>query len=423
MTMATGLGFDPALPELAVAFDDADLARRFAPAGGAVRSLRRQDVKYQPARRLAATYELTVEAPGQRPQPTIGVLEITPAGASTRLLGVDAALPGLVEALDPGAMLARLNEALGGQADTCVVVPVRYKPGSRCVIRYELGGQRRPPADNIAAPASTLGRRTVYAKLLAGGCEQLVAALAALGEAAATDPAMPGIVPVVAHWPELWLVVQPAVAGAVELNDAGFDPGVPEAVRAGWLRRAGQALAAYQRHQLPGIPSRPLGGDLDDLRSLVAPMTKLEPALATRFETVVDRLAQVAAAQPVRAEVGGHGAFRTDQFLLQNEHLVMIDLDSVCQAEPERDVGNFLAYLDWKVIRRPESGGVVATAEAAFLDGYSAATAPDAERVATYRAASLLKVAGRRFRSLTLGELHLVPRLVDDAEALLGAAA
>jgi hypothetical protein len=121
----------------------------------------------------------------------------------------------------------------------------------------------------------------------------------------------------------------------------------------------------------------------------------------------------------------GHGAMCTDQFLIDGEGggLVLIDLDGVCLAEPARDLGNLLAYLDWKAIRRPVAAELVERAGAAFMAGYADRLPVPAERVAVHRAGSLLKIAGRRYRSLTVPEWPLVPRLVEAAAGLLGAGA
>jgi hypothetical protein len=99
--------------------------------------------------------------------------------------------------------------------------------------------------------------------------------------------------------------------------------------------------------------------------------------------------------------------------------LTMIDLDGFCWAEAARDVGNFLAYLRWKAIRRPDDAAFIERAGRVFLEGYQAASsALDERRLALYQAASLLKIAGRRFRSLTVKEWPLVPHLIDAAEEL-----
>jgi hypothetical protein len=54
------------------------------------------------------------------------------------------------------------------------------------------------------------------------------------------------------------------------------------------------------------------------------------------------------------------------------------------------------------------------------LAGYAAVGPIADERVAAYRAASLLKIAGRRYRSLAVPEWPLVPALLDAAATLVG---
>ncbi|HEX9342968.1 MAG TPA: hypothetical protein VF995_05065 [Actinomycetota bacterium] len=415
MADAAVFGFDPDLPSLPQAFDPRTVARLFAPAGGAVGQLRRQDTKYQPGVRCVVTYEVElIGATADHRRRTIGVVTATPQGLERRFMEEDRRLTGLAEALDGRRMAARLAAALG-PVEACAATPVRYKPNDRCVIRYELRN-----AD---------GPRLLFGKLLADGWSAKLALLDALAVAGHTDEAVPPTLPVVAHLPDLGLLLQPAVDRAVELNRAGFDPAVPAATRAAWLRAAGRHLAGLQGCALPGAPERALAADLDELATYIAPMYQADPPLARRYQAVLDTLEQHVGAAPPPQPVAGHGAFRTDQFLLpggdagtaDTDTLVMIDLDGACRAEPARDLGNFLAYLDWKTIRRPDLVAVVGEAEGAVLAGYAAQRPlPAAERLDLCRAASLLKIAGRRYRSLATGEWHLVPALVDRAAALLG---
>jgi aminoglycoside phosphotransferase (APT) family kinase protein len=118
--------------------------------------------------------------------------------------------------------------------------------------------------------------------------------------------------------------------------------------------------------------------------------------------------------------VASHGAFRTDQFMLRGDTLVMIDLDGYCWAEPARDIGNLFAYLEWRSVRQPRLAPFVGRARRSFLEGYaSVREVPDEYRIALFEAASMLKIAGRRYRSLSFREWPLVPRLVEAARARL----
>lgn len=408
--------FDPQMPALALAFDRDAVARLFEehwpePIAGVaapvtITSCRLQDVKYQPAKRCVTTYELLVERPGGAPQQTIGVVEISPAGPAHRLYDDDPRLPWLAMATDPisiGERLAALLAHGAGAApvESCAVTPVRYKPGARCVFRYDL----RTPS----------GRQTFFGKLLAEGAEQLMATTAALHRISLITPGMPRILQPLAFWPDVRMLVQPAVAGA-ELNTFAFDPATDQALREHWLDAAGACLAAFHDSAGAEAPPRTLDDDLDELRTYIAPMAAANPQLAQRYEGAVAQIAVLARGLTPPAPVASHGAFRTDQFLIEDQRLVMIDLDGFCWADPARDLGNFLAYLVWKAIRNPRQAAFIEAAQRLFLDGYRARRPlPDQAWLAVYQAASLLKIAGRRFRSLTVKEWPLVPRLLDAA--------
>jgi hypothetical protein len=399
--------FDPALGDLSVVTDPAAAAAVLAEAfdGSTVCSPRRRDTKYRPLERCEATYDLHLVAPGGARRRTIGVVTVTAAGVVARRFDDDPGLPSLAEALDPERMAARLAGPVPGLTG-CEPSPVRYKPGARCVLRYRL--------------ATTAGPRELYGKLLAGGVDTQLATVAAL-RAAAGREGMPAVLPVTAAWPDLGLLAQPAVERGAELHERAFDPAVAEAERLRLLRAAGRGLAALHGAGLPGVPLVDQADDMAELRGYLGPVGQVDPALGERYEGVLDLVEAAGgagAAQPVAA---GHGAMRTDQFLIDGDGggLVLIDLDGVCLAEPARDLGNLLAYLDWKAIRRPRDAAWVERAGAAFLAGYATGRSAPPDRVAAYRAASLLKIAGRRYRSLTVPEWPLVPALLDAAAALV----
>ncbi|MBK9713283.1 MAG: aminoglycoside phosphotransferase family protein [Kouleothrix sp.] len=407
--------FDSQLPALPLAFDLAAVARLFVEqwprAGGeppaAIGKCKLQDTKYTPALRCATTYALTVERPGAPPEPTIGVLEITPAGAAHRLYDDDPRLPNLAQATDPAAMRERFAALLPETAvESCAIAPVRYRPGVRCVFRYDL----RTPA----------GAQTFFGKLFGEGAEQSMSTIAALDRARRSNPGMPRVLPPLECWADLQMLIQPAVTGGAELNDLAFDPAVDAATRERWLRDAGARLAGLHGCDSVAGPPRTIADDLDELREYIAPMAAVSPALAQQYQQTVERIAAQAAPRGEPAPVASHGAFRTDQFMIEDGELVMIDLDGFCWANPARDLGNFLAYLRWKAIRKPKDADFIERVGQVFLDGYQAAgRAIDQRWLMLYTADSMLKIAGRRYRSLTAKEWHLVPRLLDGALAAL----
>ena len=115
-----------------------------------------------------------------------------------------------------------------------------------------------------------------------------------------------------------------------------------------------------------------------------------------------------------------HGSLRTDHVLLCRDAPALVDLDGWCAAEPARDIGNLFAYLRWRAIRQPQHGEVVKQVRQAAAEEYRRAGGLlDEPGVAFFEAVSLLRIAGRRYRSLTVAEWPLVPALVDAANDLL----
>jgi aminoglycoside phosphotransferase (APT) family kinase protein len=211
--------------------------------------------------------------------------------------------------------------------------------------------------------------------------------------------------------------VQPEVAGRAELNDLGFDLEIGLGARERWLRMAGSCLAGL--HGVVGIagPPRTLADDLEELEEYIAPMEIVNAELAGRYTAAIAAIRDLAGAHAELAPVASHGAFRTDQFMIDGDGLVMIDLDGFCWASPARDIGNYLAYLGWKRIRQPQRAELIDRAGQLLREGYRALRElPDARWLAIYEAASMLKIAGRRFRSLTTKEWHLIPALLDAAD-------
>jgi hypothetical protein len=187
------------------------------------------------------------------------------------------------------------------------------------------------------------------------------------------------------------------------------------------MRSAGSGLAALHRMSLASGPRRTLLDDARDLQAYGRLFTQLAPRLERRFHDAIAAISRYALANREPALVASHGALRADQLLVdRDDDLVLMDLDGFCWATPARDLGNLFAYLEWRAIRKPEDAALIDQAQRAFLEGYAeAGPLPDSSWLAVFRAGSMLKIAGRRFRSLDLEEWELVPKLLDAAwEAL-----
>jgi hypothetical protein len=149
--------------------------------------------------------------------------------------------------------------------------------------------------------------------------------------------------------------------------------------------------------------------------SLVA---ALAPELESRFRDCLTVVRDLAGRLPDGPQVASHGAIRLDQFIVGSDgRMGLVDFDGFCAAAPGRDVANLLAYLEWRSIRFPEQAILLAAAERGWTEGYREADGrlPPARSLAAYRAASLLKIAGRSLRSLRYGEWQHLPALLERA--------
>ena len=408
MSSADYVSIDPALPQLGTAFDlpavSALYEEWWGQPGLRVRARKVHGVEYQPSARCVVTHELVVERGGDEPLETIGVVDVRPAELALRAFYEDPALPWLADAADPEKVDRHLRTLeLAPQAPIVRAVPVRYKAGSRCLLRFDLQAGSVP--------------RALYGKVLAMDGYRLSRTLSALRDIG-HGPETPRILQPLDYSPDLHMFLLPALAGSVEFHEIAFDPTVASAARLEWMWKAGAVLAGLHAVRVPVGPSRRLADDARDLVRFSTPVASAAPALALPFDEAIGWLAAVTNEEP--PPVASHGAFRTDQLLVQGDEPLMIDLDRLCGANPARDVGNFLAYLRWKAIRQPHHSSFIEAAIRSFLEGYgSVRTPPDERWTARYEAGAMLKIAGRRFRNLDVREWALVPRLLEEAHALL----
>ena len=408
--------FDDQLPDLPSAFDFdevADLFQRkvFGEDSGKVNVKKLQDVKYRPSHRCVTTYDLIVGKPDRPPERTIGVLEFTPEGVMPRIYTADDRLPWLSQATDLAEMQRRFSKLpslanYGDQIRLWEIFPVRYKPGLHCVIRY-----------TVQTPS---GNKMFYGKSFTGNAGRLMQTIEDLHQSSQENPDMPLISVPVTVWPDMEMILQTAVPNGIEFTHFAYDQRYDASVRESWMFKAGRALGIFHNSSTAPSETKTVYDDLRDLHEYTVIMGKVRADLATKFEEVIQQIITKVDHFKEPKSVASHGAMRTDQFILQGDRLALIDLDSYCWANPARDLGNFLAYLCWKAIRQPEHGQFVERAGRAFLEGYlSVHEDIDEKWLSVYQAASLLKIAGRRFRSLTYLEWPLVIHLIQAAFAAI----
>ena len=398
---------DPALPRLADALDGSALRAILGP----VRSSQaaRHDLCYFPGERCVVTYAIPAGAPngGAGPASEFLVVEVDATGLRCRGLLDDPALPGLAVALDPAAVRVRLEEAAGVEVDSCRVTPLRYRPEQRCIIRFDL--------------VTAAGPLSYFGKLLRAGAGSAAAAASAI-RAHSEREAGAAFVPRAIPWCDAELVLSEAAPGR---QLSGLLTAILAAPESPPHERARQLVVDLGSllgllHTTPGVDAAAHGPaeEVSELAGYLPLARRLDPPTADLLDVLVDELAGTL---PGTGDVVlGHGSFRTGQVLAAPAGLTVLDLDGLYRGDPERDVGNAMAYLAWKAIRRPDIAPGVKRLRGALAEGYGARGLHlDQARLRWWQAASLVKIAGRRYRQLATHQWSLVPLLLHEARAVL----
>jgi aminoglycoside phosphotransferase (APT) family kinase protein len=398
---------DPALPRLADALDGSTLHAALGPVRPS--QVTRHDVCYIPGERCLVTYAIAAGRPdgGARPASEFLVVEVNTTGLRCRGLLEDPALPGLAAALDPAAVRVRLEEAAGVEVDRCQVVPVRYRPEQRCVVRFDL--------------ATAAGPLSYFGKLLREGADHAAAAANAI-RAHTEREADVACVPRAIPWCDSELVLSEAAPGRQLSGLLTAMLAAPESEPHERARRLvidlGSLLGLL--HTTPGVdvPTHGPAEEVAELAGYLPLAQRVDPLVADLLGLLVDELAGTL--PETDHVVLGHGSFRTGQVLADPAGLTLLDLDGLYRGDPARDVGNALAYFTWKAIRRPDIGPSVKQLLGALVEGYGARGQHlDQARLRWWQAASLVKIAARRYRQLATHQWSLVPLLLHEAGATL----
>lgn len=377
---------DPALPPPPRSLD----------ASAAAASWSLHDAEWIPGERMRLAYRL-LPGPGRS---TFVAVDVTPDGWVQYDYRDDPVLEGLADAADPGQAAETVASFAGGVPPACHVEPVRYRPGSRCVLRYDV---------------AQVGGSAVYAKVYSPDLFSDVSATAAR---LADVPALAGTLPTLrAVRPERRMLLADAVGGRT-LSPVLADSGVPQAERERLAEGLGGTLARFHAQSQVVAARRTAADRVGDLDGALGAVRTVDPRLGRRLDAALDLLAS---SLPGPApDVLTHGGFRAGQVVVDERgRLVLLDLDGVCRCSAGRDLGSALAHLTWRGVRHPQTRSLCRDAEHAFLAGYVAGHGEmDDRTVRWWYLAGLLMVAARRYRRLEQASWATVGALTDHIEEL-----
>ena len=354
--------------------------------------------------------------PWRRPTAVVGEAPLALTG-----FPVDAGLPTLWRAMDAGALR---GISAGPPADVPPVVEVAHHPREgACVLRY------RFPQDATLPSGRPWG--VLYGKVYADDTGQRVdgylRALARDRLARASLQAARFPTPV-AYVAGSRLLVTEELAGEARvprLVTAARGTG-ESAATAGTLlriavRKSGQALAALHSGDVPEAPVRFPADELAAVKRDLAVVAGLWPDVAARVARCLDGPAGVVPRAPEL--VLSHGDFTPSQVLLLDGRApAVLDLDTLCWADPAQDLGRYLAQVVLLTAKAgdPAPGDTVECLAEELVGGYVEASArpdfetPTAERIAFFMSTSLARAALNSCRQLKGYRLELALSLLEN---------
>lgn len=258
----------------------------------------------------------------------------------------DAQMPFLKQALEPVVAQTQLANALAhtagdrGYAHLQAIRVLRYKPGRRCLIEYDIA---------LEKPGAACTEVTLIGKARARGLDKTTYRLSnSLVDAGFGADCEDGIAvpPVAGMIPEFQMWLQYKVPGTVATELLSGPDGITLAGRI--------AEVAHKLHTT-GISPRRRHTMADELRILhdrLAVVAQMQPQWKTRLQWVLDACDRLGTTVPVSVPVVGiHRDFYSDQVLVDGNRLYLVDLDLYCAGDPALDIGNFIGHLTEQGLR------------------------------------------------------------------------
>ncbi|MDQ2717786.1 MAG: aminoglycoside phosphotransferase family protein [Chloroflexota bacterium] len=303
-------------------------------------------------------------------QPT-GVVQVETLGISVQAFPADNGLPALAASCDT-AHNGPLFPALEAAAQTFLhnqewrlvdasAEPVRYKPASRCVIRYRLTLEHATGGTPTRRKLTLFGKvyaepeqaRAIQATMQRIYTEQTQAGMSTLPRPLGTVEALGLTINEAIQPPEL-----EEGAGTQAVLRTGLRALQPRLVqgRGGEitgivtpdeeLRLTAVALARLHTSAVrsEGAP-RTGAKEAKRARERAALIAAHNPAQAAEVQRLAQQLAERLKHTQPDAYRPAHGGFKASQLLFHSQHVFIVDFDGFCLADPALDVGYFLAYL------------------------------------------------------------------------------
>jgi ABC-type multidrug transport system fused ATPase/permease subunit len=356
---------------------------------------------------------------------------------------IDGELPALVDATDRRRMLGIFRETLpaaltdGFAVEDCRVELGHYGRRHRCVLRYQVVGRRPGAGTGAGATQPWL----IYGKLAVDDRGALAGPVTAALRERLRERAdgCPLTIPrALGYRPELRLALleaipgEPRLAEALEARVRGQAAAVPDPLTLEEMIDACAGIASLLHTSGIGLGRRrALDDDLAALRAGIGELRRISPELGAQLQAWLARVEAAAGRSDSLPPCLSHGDFTHTQVLFDGVASGLVDFDTVCQAEPALDLGQFLAYLRLEAQKAQQEAAVAPTALAeplwaGFLDTYLALADVRREdeallrrRVTIYELVSLLRIALHSWQKLKGTRIENVMAVLEERVACL----
>jgi hypothetical protein len=259
----------------------------------------------------------------------------------------EAKLPALALLTDPERARALLETAIRacapGYGDLRILAAaprvMRYSPGSRCTVLYQLQLPEEPGASEWpdVVVAKTY-HRSDKGRIAWDGMRALWRSPLADSGVAIAEP--------LAWLPDMKILVQGPIRQEKTLKElllTTLSDGRPQDELRDYLAKTAAGLAALHHCGVAGAVRATWSEELAEVREVLGRITSVIPDLDGAADPFLDDLERHDAEAPPDAELPAHRSFRPAQVLLSRGEIGFIDFDGFCRAEPALDVALFRA--------------------------------------------------------------------------------
>ena len=366
---------------------------------------------------------------------------------------IDGELPALIASTDHQQMTEFFQKALGDDGDMpmqiedCTIEAGHYGRQHRCVLRYEVNGRLRN-ADHADQGNPQPMQQVVYGKIAADDrCKIVGAVLSSLQwrlrqvqtKRQFRLPRIRG------YWPDTGLILLESIPGKPQISEmlqaqiAGTDAELPSIPTNLSLTEALQDCArvagALHKVNIQFSETRTFQSELDDLQTYMPAVQQFSLALAMQMQHAMRRLQSYAETTAELPVCFSHGDYTYTQLIFDENTCGLVDFDTVCQAEPALDLGQFLAYMRLAA-RKAEDGILAKGGEPIALDVDALSEqfvemyihtaelgSKDAEqlraRVAAYEIISLMRITLHSWQKMKSSRLEVAAALLEERVAAL----